>query len=68
MPTPSDYLPAKQKNGIPLGADEIYKETWGWLKQKNFEDNIAFYLQNQPSAPSWLGWFRAYRVIFQHRP
>ena len=27
-PTPSDYLSAKQKNGIPLGADEIYKETW----------------------------------------
>ncbi|VYS91273.1 Uncharacterised protein [Anaerococcus vaginalis] len=41
MPTPSDYLPAKQKNGIPLGADEIYKETWSWLKQKNCEDNIT---------------------------
>ena len=24
MPTPSDYLSAKQKNGMPLGADEIY--------------------------------------------
>ena len=23
MPAPSDYLSAKQKNGIPLGADEI---------------------------------------------
>lgn len=28
MPTPSDYLSAKQKNGKPLRADEIYKETW----------------------------------------
>ena len=28
MPTPSDYLSAKQKNGKALRADEIYKETW----------------------------------------
>ena len=27
MSTPSDYLSEKQKNGKPLRADEIYKET-----------------------------------------
>lgn len=37
MPKPSDYLTARQKNGIPLGADEIYKETWLWLKERNCE-------------------------------
>ena len=37
MPKPSDYLSASQKNGIPLGADEIYKETWLWLKERNCE-------------------------------
>lgn len=37
MPKPSEYLSAKQKNGIPLGADEIYKETWLWLKERNCE-------------------------------
>ncbi len=37
MPKPSDYLSARQKNGIPLGADEIYKETWLWLKDRNCE-------------------------------
>lgn len=37
MPKPSDYLSARQKNGIPLGADEIYKETWLWLKEQNCE-------------------------------
>ena len=37
MPAPSDYLSAKQKNGIPLGADEIYKETWQWLKDRSCE-------------------------------
>ena len=28
MPTPSDYLSAIQKNGIPLSADEIYKSNY----------------------------------------
>ena len=37
MPKPSDYLSARQKNGAPLGADEIYKETWLWLKERNCE-------------------------------
>ena len=37
MPKPSDYLSARLKNGIPLGADEIYKETWLWLKERNCE-------------------------------
>lgn len=37
IPKPSDYLSARQKNGIPLGADEIYKETWLWLKERNCE-------------------------------
>ena len=37
MPKPSEYLSAKQKNGIPLGADEIYKETWRWLKARTCE-------------------------------
>lgn len=37
MPKPSAYLSAKQKDGIPLGADEIYKETWLWLKERKCE-------------------------------
>ena len=37
MPKPSEYLSARQKNGVPLGADEIYKETWLWLKERNCE-------------------------------
>lgn len=37
MPKPSDYLSARQKNGVPLGADEIYQETWLWLKERNCE-------------------------------
>ena len=28
MPHPSEYLSARQRNGKPLGADEIFCETW----------------------------------------
>lgn len=31
------YLSARQKNGVPLGADTIYRETWRWLKERNCE-------------------------------
>ena len=37
MPKPADYLSTKQKDGKPLGADEIYKETWLWLKERKCE-------------------------------
>ena len=40
MPKPSEYLSAKQKNGVPLGAAEIYKETWLWLKQRGCENLV----------------------------
>ncbi|AOZ72053.1 terminase [Boudabousia tangfeifanii] len=34
MPEPSAYLAAQQRDGTPLGADEIYRETWEWLADK----------------------------------
>ena len=34
MPLPGDYLSARQKDGKPLGADLLYKETWRWLKER----------------------------------
>ena len=37
MPTPSKFLSARQKNGKPLGADEIFRETWLWLKERGCE-------------------------------
>lgn len=40
MPKPGDYLSARQKNGMPLGADEIYKETWLWLKKRSCENLV----------------------------
>ena len=40
MPKPSEYLSARQKNGVPLGADGIYKETWLWLKKRGCENLV----------------------------
>ena len=40
MPSPSAYLSAQQKNGKPLGADIVYKETWLWLKQRGCEKHV----------------------------
>lgn len=40
MPNPSSYLYSKQKNGVPLGADKIYKEVWLWLKARNCENLV----------------------------
>ena len=31
MPEPSDYLSEVQRDGKPLGADIVYRETWQWL-------------------------------------
>ena len=34
MPEPSDYLSEIQRDGKPLGADLVYRETWQWLDQR----------------------------------
>jgi hypothetical protein len=40
MPKPADYLSARQKNGMPLGADAIYRETWLWLKKRGCQNLV----------------------------
>ena len=37
MPNRSECLSARQRNGKPLGADEIFRETWLWLKERGCE-------------------------------
>ena len=34
MPEPSEYLSEVQRDGKPLGADLVYKETWRWLDER----------------------------------
>lgn len=40
MPSPSDYLSSKQRDGKPLGADLLFTETWKWLKDRGCEKFI----------------------------
>ncbi|WP_418968463.1 P27 family phage terminase small subunit [Alloscardovia omnicolens] len=41
MPEPSAYLSAKQKDGHVLCADELYRETWAWLKERGCEALVS---------------------------
>ena len=41
MPEPSAYLAAVQRDGNPLGADQIYRDTWRWLKERGCEKLVA---------------------------
>ncbi|MGV3103830.1 P27 family phage terminase small subunit [Rothia sp. 32237D007AR] len=41
MPPPSDYLSAEQRDGKPLGADLVYKETWQWLDERGCTDFVS---------------------------
>ena len=47
MPPIKDYLKAKQKNGKELGAEQIYKETWLWLREKGCETLVSPQLLEQ---------------------
>lgn len=56
MPEPSEYLKAKQKNGGELAAEEIYKETWLWLKERGCEKLVSKQLIEQyaMSVSRWI--------------
>ncbi len=41
MPKPAEWLAAKQKDGKPLGADEIYEDTWKWLAERGCSSLVS---------------------------
>ena len=41
MPEPSDYLSDIRRDGKPLGADLVYRETWQWLDQRGCSQFVA---------------------------
>lgn len=41
MPEPSSYLAAVQRDGNPLGADEIFRDTWRWLREQGCEKLVS---------------------------
>lgn len=47
IPAVKDYLKAKQKNGRPLRAEEIYNEVYAWLKERGCEKLVSRLLVEQ---------------------
>lgn len=41
MPEPGDYLSAEQRDGKPLGADLVYRETWEWLDARGCTEFVS---------------------------
>lgn len=41
MLEPSDYLSAEQRDGKPLGADLVFKETWVWLDERGCTEFVS---------------------------
>lgn len=47
MPPVKEYMKAKQKNGTDLCAEEIFEETWEWLKKVGCTELVNTQLINQ---------------------
>jgi len=56
MPPPKEYMKAAQKGGKAMCAEEIYSETWEWLKERGCERFVAPLLIQQyaMSAARWI--------------
>ncbi len=56
MPAVKEYLKAKQCEGKSLCAEEIYKETWSWLKERECIHlvNLQLVEQYALSAARWI--------------
>lgn len=47
MPPVKEYMKARQKNGGELCAEEVFSETWTWLKKIGCTDLVNLQLINQ---------------------
>lgn len=56
VPSIKDYLKANQKSGKDLCAEEIFKETWIWLKERGCEKLVSTQLIEQyaMSVSRWI--------------
>jgi len=52
MPKPSEFLSARQKDGFPLCAAEIYENVWKWLAERG----CAALVSPQLIATAANGW------------
>ena len=47
MPEPREYLKASQKNGMHFDAEDIYTETWKWIKERGCDRLVSKQLIEQ---------------------
>ena len=52
MPKPHEFLSAEQRDGSTLQAEEIYKETWEWLKKIGCAAKVSLQAPHHPEADS----------------
>ena len=65
MPSPKEYMMAKQKNGKDLGADEVFQETWLWLKERGCEKLVSQPLVEQ-YAMAVSRWIQCEQAISEY--
>lgn len=49
MPPVKEYMKARQKNGIDLCAEDVFRETWEWLSKIGCAEVVNIQLINQYS-------------------
>lgn len=62
MPPVKDYLKAKQKDGSVTCAENIYKETWEWLRERKC-DHLVTTQQIEQYAMSVARWIQCEEAV-----
>ena len=62
MPPVKDYLKARQKDGSTICAEEIYKETWEWLRERKC-DQLVPVQQIEQYAMSVARWIQCEEAV-----
>lgn len=65
IPKPSNYIKAKQKDGKPLYAEEIYNNTWGWLMECKC-DHLFVPAIVEEYAMSFARWIQCEEAISEY--
>lgn len=65
MPPVKDYLTAVQRDGSELCADDVYKQTFEWLKSKGCENAISAQVVEQ-YAMSVARWVHLEQMITKY--
>lgn len=65
MPEPNSILSAKQKDGKPLQATEIYQNTWRWLKERGCAAVVSPQLLER-YAMSAARWIQCEEVVSEY--